>query len=179
MANTRKKRNFISFLTDHNGRITNDIKGMQEVIIHYFENIFSSDVPRNIVTVKSGIHKHLNKEAVESLKRQYTREEIERALFQIHPTKAPGLDGFHALFYQKFWNLLGLEVCNFALSVLNDGLSLKDVNHTNIVLIPKGASAHNMKDFRPISLCNVLYKIIAKVLANRLKPWLSSIISKN
>ncbi|PKA56136.1 integrator complex subunit 11 [Apostasia shenzhenica] len=178
-ANSRRKTNFIPFLKDDNGKTFNDNLGMQELIVDYFEKLFSSEVPQDMEHVTNRVQKHLTQEAIDSLQAQFNKEEITKALFQIHPTKAPGPDGFHALFYQKFWDLIGDDVSNFVMAVLNEGRSLKDVNQTNIVLIPKGLGIHHLQGLRPISLCNVIYKIIAKVLANRLKPVLSNIISDN
>ena len=63
------------------------------------------------------------------------------------------------------------------LDFLNDGVMLPDLNHINILLIPKMKNPEKMSKFRPISLCNVMYKVISKVLANRLKQVLPDIIS--
>ena len=100
---------------------------------------------------------------------QYTAKEVQVALFQMGPTKAPGPDGMNALFYQKYWHIVGDSVVLAVLDFLNNGNMLPDINHTNIVLIPKVQNPESMSEFRPISLCNVIYKIISKVLANRLK----------
>jgi len=93
------------------------------------------------------------------------------------PTKATGPDGMNALFYQNFWHVVGDNVVTAVLDYLNSGIMSPSINHTNIVLIPKAKTPEKMSDFWPISLCNVIYKIISKVLANRLKQILSDIIS--
>ena len=72
---------------------------------------------------------------------------------------------------------MGDNVVTTVLDYLNSGVMGPDINHTNIVLIPKIKSLERMSEFRPISLCNVIYKIISKVLANRLKQILPSLIS--
>ena len=91
--------------------------------------------------------------------------------------KAPGADGMPVLFYKKFWSMVGEKVKEEVLAVLNGEDMPEGWNETVIVLIPKISSPEKLKDLRPISLCNVVYKIISKVLANRLKQVLPEIIS--
>lgn len=95
----------------------------------------------------------------------------------MHPTKALGPDGLSALFYQMFWYIIGDDVSNQVLHVLNDGLSLKEVNHTFLCLIPKVKKPRHTKEFRPIFLCNVIFKLVTKTIANRLKIILPYIVS--
>lgn len=97
----------------------------------------------------------------------------------MHPLKAPGPDGFSACFYQQHWATVGGEVRTTVLNFLNLGTFDEAINTTFIALIPKVSPSTKVTDFRPISLCNVLYKFIAKVSANRLKVLLPSIISCN
>ena len=89
------------------------------------------------------------------------------------PLKAPGPDGMPPLFYQHFWSTVNQDVTSSILSWLNSG------NHTFITLVPKINSPEFAHQFRPISLCNVLYKIYSKVLANRLKNLLPPIITEH
>lgn len=87
----------------------------------------------------------------------------------MHPLKAPGPDGLPALFYQKYWNIVGKDVEELVLKILNDNMSPESLNQTFIVLIPKCKNPISPKDFRPISLCNVVLKIVTKTIANRVK----------
>lgn len=97
----------------------------------------------------------------------------------MHPSKSPGPNGFSVIFYTKYWGLVGDEVCSLVLRFLNHGSRPDNLNDTNVVLIPKIKNPKEMKDLRPISLCNVSYKLISKVLANRLKVILPDIIEDN
>ena len=115
----------------------------------------------------------------ENLEREFTRLEVKEALFQMHPAKSPGPDGMSALFYQKYWHVVGERVTKVALDFLNHEREMPEMNHTNTVLIPKVRSPVTMKDYRPISLCNVVYKIISKVMANKMKHYLLDMIDGN
>lgn len=94
------------------------------------------------------------------------------------PYKAPGPDGIHCFFYQKYWDILQDQIFNVMKSFF-DGNSPYVLNHTNIVLIPKFPNPIRVDHFRPISLCNISYKIISKILANRLQVILKDIIFEN
>lgn len=100
--------------------------------------------------------------------------EIELAVFQLGPCKPPGPDGFSGIFYQKHWPTIKPDICHGIREFFDGGAPLpKDLNKTNIVLVPKKKPGR----FRPITLCNFAYKIVAKVLANRLEPLLQNIDS--
>ena len=83
------------------------------------------------------------------------------------------------IFYQNYWNLVGSDVTHTILSYLNLATLPHPINHTFITLVPKIINPQSVNDFRPISLCNVLYKIFSKVLANRLKKILPQIITEH
>ena len=83
----------------------------------------------------------------------------------------------NALFYQKFWYIVGDDVITAMLDFLNSSLMLLEINYTHNVLIPKIKVPKKILDYRPISFYNVIYKIISKVLANRLKFILPYLIS--
>ncbi|GAU30671.1 hypothetical protein TSUD_31430 [Trifolium subterraneum] len=107
-----------------------------------------------------------------------TKVEIQQALFQMHPDKSPGPDEFNPAFYQRFWEQCSDDIFSAASTWLERGYFPTSLNETNICLIPKCDNPTSMKDLRPISLCNVLYKMISKVLANRLKCCLDKCVSQ-
>ena len=111
------------------------------------------------------------------LVRDFTASKVRQALFQMPPTKTLGPDGMSAIFFQTYWHIVGHDFTLPVLDFLNTGCMLCSVNFTHIALIPKTKSLESLSQFRPISLCNVIYKTISKVLANRLKVILPSIIS--
>lgn len=81
-----------------------------------------------------------------------------------------------ALFFHKFWHIIGDGVTYTILSLLNDKLDPSFLNKTYIAFIPKIKNPKTIKDYQPISLCNIIFKIVTKTIANRLKNVLSDII---
>lgn len=106
--------------------------------------------------------------------------EVRNAFFQmhLHPNESSTPDGFSLYFFQLHWDLVGESVACFCLDVLNHSVDISVMNHTLIALITKITDPRKMSEFWPISLCFVLYKIVTKCLANRLKPELDSLIAE-
>ena len=140
-----------------------------EVALAYFDNLFHVGVGDQMEECLNAVQSKVTDDMREVLSSVFTIEEVKVALFQMGPTKAPRLNSMNAIFYQNFWHVVGDNVVLVVLDFLNNGNMLSEINHTNIVLIPKVKNPEKMSDFRPISLCNVIYKIISKVLGNRLK----------
>ena len=95
-------------------------------------------------------------------------DEVKKAVFDMFPFKVPGPDGFQAVFYQKNWDVLGYSVWNFERGVFEGMEQNFEVNDTLIVLILEVDIPEMLNNFRLISLCNVVYKVITKLIANRL-----------
>lgn len=102
----------------------------------------------------------------EELSQPFTKEKVREAMFDFNPSKAPGPDGFMTVFFQDAWDVIGNFFTSAALEVLNNEGSLKEWNKTVITLIPKTKEPTSIKDFQPISLYNVSYKIIARTITN-------------
>nr|KYP44142.1 Transposon TX1 uncharacterized [Cajanus cajan] len=95
----------------------------------------------------------------------------------MHKDKAPGPDGFNPGFYKRFWEVCGEDILSSCNSWLEAGELPPHINDAVIALIPKCPNPSSMKELRPIALCNVIYKILSKALANRLKPLLQKCVS--
>lgn len=111
------------------------------------------------------------------LDQPFSENEIVAALAQMCPTKAPGPNGFPTVFFQKHWKAVSEGVLATCMHILNDGGSITPLNHTLIALILKVKKPKKVTEYRPISLCNVIYRIVAKTIANRLKQIPHSIIA--
>ena len=94
------------------------------------------------------------------------------------PLKAPGPDGMPPPFYQHYWHLIGDDVAKAVIFCLQNGHLPPELNQTYLTLIPKVKNLEKVYEFRPITFCNVLYKLVSKVFANRLKKILPHIISE-
>ena len=178
-ASERRRKNTILGLWNDNGEWCESKESITAIAISYFENIYSTSFPTGIEEITNAVPRRVTEEMNAELTKVFTRDEVTKALQQLHPTKAPGPDGMSAIFYHKYWDIVGSNITNMVLNVLNSNLPMTEINKTNISLIPKTNHPTKMTDFRPISLCNTTYKLISKVLANRFKTILPSIISEN
>ncbi|GJU18478.1 hypothetical protein Tco_1146444 [Tanacetum coccineum] len=101
------------------------------------------------------------------------------ALFSMGDDKALGPDGFTIAFFKKSWDIMGSEITNAVRGFFSNGKLLKELNHTIISLISKVSTPAKITDYRPISYCNVLFKCISKIIANRIKEDLGDLVSIN
>lgn len=152
---------------------------MEREFCDYFANLFatSKSNQEQVEAALEGMVPKVTDEMNEQLQQPFTEEEILETLLQMCPTKAPGPDGFSAAFYQKYWERVSTRVVTTCLHILNEQGTITPLNHTHIALIPKVKKPRNVTKFRSISLCNVIYRIVAKTIANRLKHILHQIIS--
>ena len=178
-ASDRRKKNTILGLWNNDGKWCEDKDSIAATAVSYFQNIYTTTSPTNISDVTSVIPTRVTEEMNTNLSCIFTKDEVVKALQQIHSTKAPGPDGMSAIFYHKYWNIVDPNVINMVLNVLNSNLSMSEINKTNISLIPKTNHPTKIIEFRPISIYNVAYKLISKVLANRFKAILPNIITEN
>ncbi|XP_048608923.1 uncharacterized protein LOC125584472 [Brassica napus] len=147
----KRIRNKIMMLKDifGNEHFTEGSKG--NIAVEYFRDLFTSSNPVDLETLFEGFNARETTEMNDSLTREVSPEEIKKATFGIKASSSPGEDGLTGFFYQKYWHVVGPKL-------------IQDVQE--------------MKDMRPISLCTVQYKIISRIMCNRLKLILLEIISE-
>jgi hypothetical protein len=166
-ANQRHRTNQITKIRDEAGENWESMEDIQTAFINYFSDLYKAgptgDIDDCIQSMCPKVTEEMNANLVENF-----TEEVAYALKQMAPLKTPGPDGLPAD-----------EVCQAIIDALNSGIMPHFLNMTNIALIPKVKNPTSVTEFRPISLCNVLYKLISKVLANRLKKIMPFIISQN
>lgn len=173
----RRQRNQLLRLKDDNGDWATSEGDINQLLQGYFSNLFQGNGSRNMEDVLASIPQVITPSMNSSLTTTVSDAEIERAVFQLGALKAPGPDGYPGFFYQTYWGIVNETTRLAVKSFFNNGYILKELNHTNLILIPKTPAPEKLTQFRPISLCNLSLKIITKILANRLKLFLNQIIS--
>eukprot|EP00253_Pinus_taeda_P009123 PITA_09123 len=113
------------------------------------------------------------------LDKEITTEEIEWSILSMPSDKAPGSDGLTVAFYKTHWEIIKKDYNRMVKNFFTKCKMCSSIKSSHLALIPKDPNPQSFDRFRPISLCNVSYKIITKILANRLKNILPSIISEN
>lgn len=174
-ASTRKNRNSLERIKGEDGEWRETSEGIQQVVEDYFDKLFQSTSLDGSLTQNEEVLRltELDNDMLES---DITPEEVKVALFSMHTDKSPGRDGLNPAFYQTFWHIVGPDVVQLCQTYLKTGELPTGINSTVVCLIPKKKNPQIMQDLRPISLCNVVIRVLSKVLSNRLKTCLGNII---
>lgn len=143
----------------------------------FFKKLFVSNEPCDPTSLYLHNVPRIDDAMVNSLLHTVTPLEVKEALFSMHAYKAPGPDRFRPIFFKIFWDTVGNDVYALVANSFASCSIPESIAATLIVPIPKVDVPMTMSDFRPISLCNVLLKIISKVLVHRIRPYLDSFIS--
>jgi len=108
----------------------------------------------------------LSEQRRDSLTTPVLKERVKRAVFSMKSYKTSGPDGFQPIFFKHFWERIGDDIWHLVHTTFNMGTINASIAETLIVLIPKESNPQRLKNFRPISLCNVIFKLITKVLVS-------------
>ena len=173
----KRRRNSIDFIKNDEGHWIFGRDNIGRCFEQFYRSLFSSSHPSIPNDLDDIISLYLSDEDREMLVTIPSPKETREVLFSMGSNKALGPDGMSVLFYKIYWNIIGGEVVEVVSSFFCRGFMLRELNHSFIVLIPKNSNAAIVQQYRPISLCNVLHKIISKLLANRLKRVLHKIVS--
>uniref|UniRef100_A0A7N2L3I4 Reverse transcriptase n=1 Tax=Quercus lobata TaxID=97700 RepID=A0A7N2L3I4_QUELO len=168
----RRRRNRISEIKLDDGSWINNRVDIQDCFRGSFNSLYQSSNPQIPGELENLINPCISDEENDELCRIPSRDEIKMVAFGMKSLKAPGPDGFPALFYKHYWRVVGDQMMLATQSFFRNGWMLKSFNQTYISLIPKRNGACNFNQFRPIGLCNVCYKIITKILGDPLSPYL-------
>lgn len=173
----RRRRNKVLSLRNSEGDWIFDQSLLRENVVLYYKNLFHEDLVSRVIHDTRSSFPPIDQNFKDSLTTPVSQQEIKVAIYNIGAFKAPGEDGYPALFYQKNWELLGLSVSSFIISAWENPNMLQQVHNALLVLIPKLEHPEFINQFRPVALCNVIYKCFTNILVNRIKPFLDKIIS--
>eukprot|EP00253_Pinus_taeda_P025252 PITA_25252 len=179
-ANGRKAINTIWELKDERGLPVSSQQNLARLANAHFRGIYKAPGDINILEIMRIAELFpifVDQDDSEELQKEVTLVELEATLKWFKKDKSPAPDGWTIEFYIAFFDMLGQDLLHIVEDSRRRGRISSAIKSTFISLIPKTDAPSSFDDFRPISLCNCLYKIIAKIIANRLKPILSQHIS--
>ncbi|XP_050209730.1 uncharacterized protein LOC126660308 [Mercurialis annua] len=177
VASVHSSNNLVSEIVVENQRFTTPETIKLNVHL-YYKDLFKSPVKIDFSLDSLPIQR-LTVEQAASLSAQFSEEEIFLTLLGCEYNKAPGPDGFNYFFYKKAWKIIKHDILELFNNFHHTGAFPADLNTAFLVLIPNRKGATDIKDFWPISLINGVFKLLSKVLANRLSPLLPLLISEN
>ncbi|KAL0427053.1 UNVERIFIED_CONTAM: LINE-1 retrotransposable element O protein, partial [Sesamum latifolium] len=167
-------------ITDSGGQVLTEQQDVVREFIAFYQNLLGGERRNRMLDLcylRPWARHILSEAEALTLVQPVTPSEIKHAVFDIDEVKAPGLDGYSSGFFKAAWPVIGEEVTRAILEFLRTGRLLKQVNTTLISLVPKVHNPTVVSEFRSISCCNVLYKIITKVIVQRMRGVLDKLIS--
>ncbi|GLU19817.1 hypothetical protein SLE2022_360420 [Rubroshorea leprosula] len=170
----RKRRNEINSILVH-GRQCEEVAVVKEEIAKHFQNLFTEEMwsrPK----LENISFEQISEAQNCFLTAPFTEEEIRAAVWDCDNSKAPGPDGLNFRFVKLFWGTIKKEIMEFIQEFHDTGRLVKGANESFVVLIPKVNDPEKIEEYRPISLIGVMYKILSKLLANRLRNVLDGVI---
>ncbi|KAL0012167.1 hypothetical protein SO802_007275 [Lithocarpus litseifolius] len=175
----RRKRNSITAIMSNTGEWVHDELAVKEVIRNGFSDLYTTSHSCSTLMVSAGTawKAQLSNEERESIDRDVSDDEIKAGLWSLKAFKAPGPDGLHAGFFQRFWLIVGNSVLEEVRKIFAAKEIPEELNRTSITLIPKIPGLETLSNYHPISLCNTMYKVVSKILVARLRPLLGKLIS--
>ncbi|XP_019087448.1 PREDICTED: uncharacterized protein LOC109127309 [Camelina sativa] len=152
----RRRHNRVEMLRNDEDQWTYDATKLENLAVQYYKSLIREDR--------------------ECLNRTFTAIEVEEAVRSMGKFKAPGPDGYQPVFYQECWEVVRESVVRFVLDFFNSGTLPPETNDALVVLIPQVATPERIVQFCPISLCNVLFKTITKMMVLRLNRVIGGLI---
>eukprot|EP00253_Pinus_taeda_P003178 PITA_03178 len=157
-----------------------EIRSIKNAAFTHFKNLYSEEeASRHVSTLVNEVPALITDSKNQFLEAEISNNEIKSTLFVMEPDKAPGPDGFTARFLQSCWLIVEKDLSRMIQKSQECQKIGGSTNSAFLALIPKEKGANTFNRFRPISLCNIGYKLITKVIANRLKIILPDIIPTN
>ncbi|GAB4844966.1 hypothetical protein Ancab_040114 [Ancistrocladus abbreviatus] len=174
-VNARRRQNGISHLLVHE-QVCSSVEEIRAAAGAFYANLYREEawVRPKLVGLE---FKRIQPAENNFLCAEFSDEEIRESVWSCHSEKSPGPDGFSFAFIKECWDFLQADFIRFVQDFHKRGRFLRGTNASFITLIPKTQNPIRLEEFRPISLVGCLYKIIAKLLANRLKKIIDKVVS--
>ncbi|XP_021855317.1 uncharacterized protein [Spinacia oleracea] len=150
---------------------------LKDIASNHFQKIFTTSLVSCKRTPAFAPLITLDETSINQMKLLPTLEEIKSNLSRMDSMKCPGPDGIQSIFYKRFWGELYVSISDFIVDCFRNCCVPEELNRSYISLIPKSQCPTYISDFRPIGLCNTMYKLITKILVSRITPVLGSLIS--
>ncbi|KAL2231980.1 UNVERIFIED_CONTAM: hypothetical protein Sindi_1378000, partial [Sesamum indicum] len=166
-------------ITTPQRELLTDNIGVQEEFVNVFQTLIRGEAMNrdiNLQYLAPWVQHRLTISEANELVRLIQRREVYDALLSISNDKAPGPDRYLAYFSKSAWPLIGENITDGVLDFFHTGRILKQINAALLVLIPKVHSLSTAANFRPIACCNVLYKLIAKILVKRVQGVMGALV---
>jgi ribonuclease HI/exonuclease III len=163
-------------------QVYRDAHSIKEAAHIHFKNLYSATMTDDLNPLAypiSEVPNLITRDENHALNRPISDQEIKQVVFNMHPDKAPGPDGFTARFFTQCWDIIHKDLCKMVRKSQVCTRLGGSTNSSFLALIPKEKGAKTFNRFRPISLCNTGYKIITKIIANRIKKILPKLIPEN
>lgn len=186
IATSRRRKNMITQIHTDSGSVVTDESAIRREFVSYFKSLYCPIQPHEpsqqeeffhtfdgLLIPQIPLHSH------SSLQKPPCMEEVRNTLFQMGPDKAPGPDGVTAGFLQRHWSLFSTDLTHAIGEVFLSQKAPVNWLHSQIVLIPKTDEPKTPRDYRPITIGNIIYRLLMKIIANRLQPYMAELISNN
>ncbi|XP_062021310.1 uncharacterized protein LOC133737845 [Rosa rugosa] len=173
----RRRRNRIEGLQDEYGNWKTNRDDLHTIAVNYFKGLFREKNTLGVSEAIPNLFPRIEPSDLGDLSRDVSELEIKNSLFSIGGLKAPGPDGIPAKFFQLHWSTCKEDIIQLVKECFDKCELPENLNDTLIALIPKVASPLSMKQLCPISICNTLYKVVSKIIVQRLRPMMSTLVS--
>lgn len=149
---------------------------VKECMQNGFADIYTTSLSYASVSFNTNFQwqPRLSEEEKQSVSGGASEKETKSAMWSLKPFKAPSPDGLHVGFFQKFWLVVGKSVMEEIKIIFAKKRVPEYLNRTHIALIPKIQGSETLSNYRPINLCNTMYKVLIKIIMARLKPHLGN-----
>jgi hypothetical protein len=179
-ASYRRNRKHVCEIIDDTGKLHSGQMELKAEAMNYYKHFFKAhEQPTTTEQVRvAGLFSRLvNEEEARVLHSPVNMGELKEVLTLFKKDKSPGPDGWTVEFFLHFFDLVGEDLLDMVEESRSRGVIIGGLNSTFLALIPKVNKPVTFGDFRPISLCNLYYKLISKIIANQIKPFLSRSLS--